>query len=213
MKETIFFKFMIAVVFLSFSGCAVGNRHTYHNASIDFNNEGTFKIAVTTHDQRSYVVTGKKNPDFVGLQRGGFGNPFDITTASGKSLAEDITNTIARSLKAKGYDAIPVIVSHSDIDDSVRAALKNKNVHRSLLLTLNEWKSDTYNNTALKYDANLEVLDKNGKTIAEKRISGEDDLKGSFLNPPAHAKKVIPIAFKEKLEILLNSKQISDALK
>jgi hypothetical protein len=43
-------------------------------------------------------------------------------------------------------------------------------------------------------------------------IKGSDDLKGSFWDPPAHAKEAVPIAFREKIEKLLNSTEIEAAL-
>lgn len=56
------------------------------------------------------------------------------------------------------------------------------------------------------------MFDKDGDIIAQNSINGSDDLGGSVMNPPAHAKKVIPLAFKEKIESLLNHKDISEAL-
>ena len=51
-----------------------------------------------------------------------------------------------------------------------------------------------------------------GGALAQKTISGEDDLKGSVMNPPAHAKKAIPKACEQKLELLLNDEDVSGAL-
>lgn len=83
---------------------------------------------------------------------------------------------------------------------------------RLLLLTLNEWYSDTYTNTGLSYDVKIEVFDTNGNRLAEKRTKGDDNLGGDFWNPPAHAKEAIPKAFKEKLEALLNNEEILKTL-
>jgi hypothetical protein len=68
-------------------------------------------------------------------------------------------------------------------------------------------------NTSLTYDIKAEVLDREGKTIAETRIHGKDDLSGSAWNPPAHAKEAVPVAFKGKIEKILNSPEIEAALK
>ena len=202
----------LMTVLLLLTGCAVGNKHTYNDVNADISIAGNSTVAMATHDQRSYVQNGDKPADFVGLQRGGFGNPFDITTVSGNSLAQDFTETIARSLASKGFQTTPVIVNYSDTAERVKTILLHTGAQRLMLLTLYEWKSDTYTNTALIYDARLEVFDENGKTIAQKSISGRDDLGGSALNPPAYAKKAIPVAFKEKIEILLNDSDVSKAL-
>jgi hypothetical protein len=204
--------FLLAVSFLLLSGCAVGNKYTYNGLNLDLKSEGSTKIAVATHDQRPYIISGNKKPNFVGLQRGGYGNPFNVTTASGNSLAEDITDAITRSLKSKGFNSIAVVVKHSDSDQTVKTSLKRANASRSIVTTLYEWKSDTYSNTSLKYDVRMQVLDADGNVIGEKKISGGDNLGGSAWDPPKHAKKAVPAAFVEKFETLLNSKEISGAL-
>lgn len=206
-----------AIVMLSFTvmlifGCAVGNKHAYEGVAVDMNATGSSPVAIATHDQRPYVISGDKQANFVGLQRGGFGNPFNVTTLSGNALAEDFSNTIAAALRAKGFQPIPVILTSTDAGETVKAHLMAKKAERFILLTIYEWKSDTYQNTALKYNVAIQVFDPDGKRLAEKTIVGEDDLKGSFMNPPGHAKKVIPQAFEEKLELLLNDSAVSGAL-
>lgn len=210
MKNTNVIRLMILLLILA--GCAVGKKYTYQNVNADITMLGTSTVAVATHDRRVYVQNGNKQTDFVGLQREGAGNPMLITTASGNSLAQDFTETIARSLASKGFQATPVSVNYADTADSVKAVLMNTGAHRLLLLTLYEWKSDTSMYTVLMYDASLEVLDENGKTVAQKSISGRDDLGGSALNPSAYAKKAVPAAFKGKIEILLNDNEVSKAL-
>jgi hypothetical protein len=68
---------------------------------------------VTTHDQRDYVRSGSKDAQFVGLQRGGFGNPFDVRTADDKPLADAMTTALVNTLATKGFRAQPEIVAHS----------------------------------------------------------------------------------------------------
>jgi hypothetical protein len=205
--------FLVALLGASLTGCAVGNRHAFHDIRLSIAAQGTQKLAVATLDQRPYILNSDKNPSFVGLQRGGFGNPFDINTASGNPLAQDINQTVADALKKRGYSVIEVPVSHSDNLAAVKMRLKGEDAYRILFFTLNEWKSDTYQNTALAYDIQLLVMDDQGRFLAEKRISGKDNLGGSFINPPAHAKAVVPRAFKERIEMLLNDHKIEEALK
>jgi hypothetical protein len=78
-------------------------------------------------------------------------------------------------------------------------------------LTLREWKSDTYMNTTILYDVTLSVLDRSGQVVGESRLKGEDNLGGDFVNPPAHAKTVVPAAFKAKLEQLLGDPAVASA--
>ena len=152
----------------SLAACAVGNTHRYQDTVADVERTGTIAIVVTTHDQRQYVVSGNKGQDFVGLQRGGFGNPFDVRTDSGNALASDMTQSLINSLSKKGFKAVPVPVAPTDDQQTVMNKLKASGGERFLILTLTEWKSDTYNNTALIYDIKAAILDSEGKTLGGK---------------------------------------------
>jgi hypothetical protein len=193
-------------------GCAVGNAHRYSDTVVDINSPTTRSVAFTVYDQREYVMSGNKTPDFAGLSRGGFGNPFDVTTESKKPLTEEMTLSIAATFKKNGIKAIPVVVAFAGKRSNVIEKLKATGGERLLLLTVFEWKSDTYSNTSLHFDVNAEVLDREGKTLAEKRSKGVDELGGSAWNPPAYAKDAVRKAFKEKVETLLNSMEIGTAL-
>lgn len=191
---------------------AVGNKHAYHSVVASIPASGTGQVAVATHDQRPYVLSGNKHPRFVGLSRGGYGNPFDILTDDGRPLADSMTQAIVNSLNQKGFRSVPVAVTASEAAATAREKLMRAGGERAVLLTLREWKSDTYQNTWLAYDVTLTVLDRTGQVVGESRLAGKDDLGGDFLNPPGHAKKVVPAAFKAKLEQLLGDPAVVTAL-
>jgi hypothetical protein len=193
--------------------CAVGNKHRYADVVADLPYTGSGKVAVATVDQRPYVLSGNKKPHFVGLSRGGYGNTFSITTVSGRPLADDMTSAVERSLAARGFQGVPVFVSPGETDAAVAEKIRATNAERAVVLTLREWKSDTYQNTALHYDLTLRVLDASGALRAETALSGKDDLGGSFWNPPSHAKSAGPPAFKSKLEQMLADPQVAAALR
>lgn len=203
----------IAILFVlsASSGCAFGHKYNYHEVMPNLKAEGSGQIGVATHDQRPYVVKGK-TPTFVGLTRAGFGNPYGVATQSGKPLAEDMTTVICNALKERGFQCIPVFVDASYKPDQVRQKLKEAASERALLLTIYEWKSDTYLSTALLYNVTLIVLDQNGTSIAETRIEGKDILGSNVINPVGVAYKTVPQAFKKKLEELLNQPVVIDAL-
>jgi len=202
-----------AVLILTLSACAIGNKHSYHDITANLQAQGATAIAVTTHDQRPYIMSGNKRADFVGLQRGGYGQPFNVSTVSGKPLDHDMTQSVVNSLNVRGFQATPVAVSSGDNVHTVVAKLKETMKERLLVLTLKEWKSDTMNSTALIYDVKVMVMDRAGNILGESAVSGRDNLSGNFWNPPEHAREAVPLAFKEKLEELLNSPQIVAALR
>jgi hypothetical protein len=203
----------LAVICLFLGACAVGNKHEYSGPAPEVIVQSNNSVAVGVHDQRPYVVSGNKTGTFVGLSRGGFGNTFDITTASGKPLADDFRTTIAQVFKRNGVSVKEIEIKPTESGSEARQALVTLGQARSLLLTLTEWKSDTYMSTSLLYDIRLVVLGPAGKALADKTLRGSDNLGGSAMNPPGHAKEAIPPAYKKKLEELLTSAEIKQALR
>ncbi len=193
------------------TGCVVGQKYNYNSIVGDFSVSGNKPIGVATHDQRPYVLSGTKGPDVVGVLRGGYGNPFNVTTESGHPLADDMTEVIASSLSKKGFKADIIVTSHKDSTESVLEKLKATQGEKLVLLTLYEWRSNSFMNTGLYYDANLKIFDKNGKTLAESNIKGEDNLGGSF-DIVSYSKAAVPEAFKKKIEELFNNPNIANAL-
>jgi hypothetical protein len=205
------FLFCLSIAILV-SGCAVGNKHRYHDVIADIKFSGDIAIGVGTQDAREYIISGDKDPTFVGLSRGGYGNPFNVGTQSGQPLANDISQTISNSLSKKGFKPIIIELSHRDNDNTIIEKLILSKAPRLIFLKLNEWKSDTFTNTALLYNVDFKVMDEKGEVLAEKHLEGRDNLKGSVMNPPSHAKKAIPEALKQKIEELLNDPGVQKAL-
>ena len=202
---------LLVLVVASLYGCAVGNTHTYDTARPEVIASSGSKLTVGVQDQRPYVVNGSKSPNFVGLSRGGFCNPFDVATTSGKPLADDFSKAIQNALQTKGVDVSVVSISAGGADQTVVKRLVTSG-NRAILLVLREWKSDTYSNTALYYDVSATVFDAEGKPLSSKEIKGSDNLGGSAMNPPGFAKEAVPKAFQKKLEQLFSSPEIAKYL-
>ena len=144
---------------------------------------------------------------------GAFGNPFSVTTVSGKTLAEDMTTSICNSLAARGFKTVAVIIPHSDSKDKVMEKMREQKSKRLLILSLNEWQSDTHINVGLAYDVRLEIFDAAGNKLAEKKLKGFDDLGQDFWDPQGLAREAIPKAFKEKIAALLNNEDVLKSLR
>lgn len=195
---------------LAISGCAVGRKIAYDgNPRMP---RGSLSVALAVQDQRAYVLSGVKRANFVGLQRGGFGNPFDVTTASGQALADDFVTSIRRGLQRAGYRVLPVPVSGRASPAQVQDALAKTGAERGLLFVIQEWKTDTQMQTALYYGLILRVFDAGGQELGRAVISGNDTLGGSFMDPAGHAEEVVPHAYNHKLEQLLNDPSVVRAL-
>src|SRR5262245_2078883 len=115
---------------LATAGCAFGRHHAYHLANPHMAHRGSLSVALAVLDQREPVVSGAKGPDFVGLSRGGFGNTFDIGTASRQPLADDFATSIGRGLEGAGHRVIPVRLSGGMSAAQVQDALLGARAER-----------------------------------------------------------------------------------
>lgn len=172
--DTVRVVFLVAFV----SGCAVGNQYDYRMANLPMSVEGKSKVGVSVDDTRPYVVNGSKQPNFIGLQRGGFGNPFNVTTESGLPLAEDMQESLSKSLAARGFKVIPLSVDNGDIAGVVQAAGKD-GLLRVAVLEIKEWKSDAMMRLTMHHDLVLSVYDAQGALLAETRSAKSDAIGGA----------------------------------
>lgn len=210
------FKFilMTGAAAVLISGCflAVGQKYQYHTVLSPVNIESTNEVSVGVLDHRPYIVNKGKAPDFVGLLRGGFGNPFNVTTKSGQPFALDVTQSISGSLKQKGFKVSEIEIPFSDTEESALGKITAAGKDKNLLLIIKEWKSDVMKNFNLHYDLTLKVYDNKNTLLGEKNLQGTDALeKTKFSNEKIE--EAFVNGFKQKLSELLNDDQIINNIK
>jgi hypothetical protein len=192
----------ILLALIALEGCAFGHKFPYANTIARIDASGTNSVAVTAHDQRKRVIAEGGNPTFVGELRSLAHIPYGVYTASGKPLAEDLTTVLANSFSSKGFRAVPVVVTYSERPETVVQKITAMGLDRGVVLTVVEWRTDTYFKTQLFYDLSLRILDRNGKQLAEGRVEGHDnEIAGSASE-----------AFRQKLELLINDPKVTQAL-
>lgn len=196
---------------LLLGGCAYGVKHDYDQKALDLGISTSATVAVGTLDRRPYIVNGQKAPDFVGLSRGGFGNPFDVATQSGRPLASDMSSSIVTSMKGKGVDAKVVELKPAFSVDEARTALSAAGTQRSVMITLMEWKGDTMINVGLNYDFDLRVFDKDGKLLASKMQQGRENLGSGDPFAPGGSSQILP-RFRRMMETLFRDPDVVKAL-
>ena len=130
-------------------------------------------------DQRQYVLSGNKAPNFVGLQRGGFGNPFDVTTQSGRSLGEDLTNVLQRGLDARGIDAKSLVLPPGADTDKALSEFRKQGTNRLLLVNMREWKTDAMMRVTLHWNLEAAVYDPTGAILGKNSIAGTAPVGGA----------------------------------
>jgi hypothetical protein len=197
-------------------GCAVGQTYSVLNASPDLTMSGDAALAVGVQDQRDYIVSQRNQPQQAGIIRGGWGNPFYVTTTSGRPLAEDMCESICKALRRRGFQPVVVDTVPSEDKAAVVEKLKTTGTDRAVYLALREWKPDlgAGGNLGLTYDLILSVYAASGDLLAERGTAGHDDLgelKGmGFIE--VYEEKV-STAFARKTEALFNAPEILAALK
>lgn len=194
-------------------GCAFGHQFRYHDLTVHVPKPGVEEVAVGTLDHREYVVSEESDPSYIGMTRAGYGNPFDAHTESGDALADELTGVVVSALRRDGVEAVAVSTTYRDREAGVREKLLSRKTPRAILILLYDWQSDTYNDTSLFYDAEVQVLDAEGKSLAKERFKGEDDLGGSFWDPVGHAQAVIPAGASTRIESFFAAPSIVEALK
>lgn len=182
-------------------GCAFGQKITYSHTTADVDAQGDRAVAIATLDQRPYVLSGKKTASFVGLSRGGYGNPFDVETPSGAPLANEISESVDRSLAERGFKTSIVVVAPSESRHAAIEALRKTGAERLVLISLAEWKSDKYIRTSLIQDVKVKVFDSSGKELASAGFAS-DEVVGD-----------VPLAFRAKIAEWFSEPKIVDALK
>ena len=119
----------------------------------------------------------------VGLQRGGYGNPFDVNTSSGAPLADDLKAAIGSALVKRGY-TLAATASEAD---------------RRLQLVIHEWKTDVMVRMSVPYHMVLNVYDQQG-LLATSVAQGEETLGGGVQHQNAtNATGTFEVVFSELL--------------
>ena len=197
-------------IVIALGGCAVGQDFDYSGGHIALRpGRSNTTTAVAVLDLRSYIVSGDKRENFVGLSRGGFGNPFNVKTSSGAPMAVDMATAVARALEANGQPSKPIYVAVKGGTEGAKLALMSSGAERLMLFTLREWKTDTMTRTGLWFDVTLDVFDAQGETIASRHISGKEVAGGSIVSAEKDAQKW----FSEKIGELLDNRDVASALK
>ena len=204
-------RYLLILVVLFISGCAVGNKYSYRTSSVALPIKPSAKDALVllVKDLRPYVLDGKKSPDFVGLQRGGFGNPFDVTTTSGKPMTEEMSLSVAHGLTDAGYR---VIEAHGQQDMAVLVnRAESEGATRILVLQVREWKSDIYMSVTLHCDMTLNVHDTRGALLAASSAEFVKPIGGAQMGADKNS-RVVAKEFAKQIGYLFNDEAVRGAL-
>jgi hypothetical protein len=198
---------------LALGACAVGNQYDYTNASPALITETSNSVSATVIDRRPYVLSGRKSANFVGLQRGGFGNPFDVTTQSGRALAADLTDALVRALKARGITASALPLGAGTSTDTAVSQFQTQDADRLLVVSMQEWKTDAMMRLTLHWALEATVHDRSGAAIASHSISGNAPVGDVAFDLEKGKSAIATQQIAAKLGELLNDPEIVAALR
>ncbi len=154
-----------------FAQLAIGQKANYSDSwpAIEYETDRTVSVGV--HDQRPYVINGEKSPNYTGTVRALLGNPWNVNTESDKPLSDDIASAVVSGFMRVGIQATSVPIPFSDDLQSAIGKVKQIGAERILIITLHEWRSDSYRNAGFFIDAVLRVYDREGKELASRSVS------------------------------------------
>ena len=203
---------LLLIPALILTSCAGGRKIAYNDVEADLNYEGSESIAIAVYDQREMVLDGSRKPDFVGYMRSTAGIAYPMGTKSGENLTDDMSMSIAKSFKNKGYETEVIETLPIDEKEAIKTKLQNTNADKVLMLTLNKYHTDCYGVTRLMYDVNAKVMDADGDVLADENFSDEYNVGGNAFWGPGDFKTYIPEHFKQFLDKLLNDEKVAAAL-
>lgn len=183
MKNNTLIKYLfITMHLIGFSAFAQNHTENISNAWPAINSYTKQHLKIMVLDERPYVISGKKDKSYLGAVRSAYGIPFDIVTESSKPLSEDIEKAVVNGYSNAGIEA-------AALETAARGALKSNSPTESLLvITINEWTSDTYGkSTGFTYKITGDTYNNAGKILATVTINGSPQTFSSPLNGGRHA--------------------------
>jgi hypothetical protein len=207
MKRIIVFLLGIFCI-CSITACAIGHKYDYSNAWPSLSYSSAKKITIAVHDQRTYVLDGRKSENYVGMFRAGFGNPWDVITENKEPLSNIMANNICGGLNNSGIKAGKVLTKYTDSKSSIlnTMATTSKNSDRLIILTILEWYTDTYRNSTLLAHLMVEVYDGGKNNISKYEFKEERNL--GYGEPYNTA----PNAFKDIIATIFNKPEIKSSI-
>jgi hypothetical protein len=120
-------------------------------------------VALNVRDERPYVKNGEKPAYFIGQYRGGFGNPWNVSTEGDQPVASLLQRDLAKELESLGH---PVVAQSPGV--------------RVLDVAIDEYQFDGYQNAKFWYLFNVRVIGPDGKVMAESLVQDKQVIQGTF---------------------------------
>jgi len=120
-------------------------------------------VALVVRDERPYVKNGEKPAFFIGQYRGGFGNPWNVSSEGDQPLASLLQRDLTKELQSLGH---PVVAQSPGV--------------RVLDVAIDEYQFDGYQNAKFWYLFNVRVIGPDGKAVAQSTVQDHQVIQGTF---------------------------------
>lgn len=201
---------LLALSFVALA-CTASHKHAYDRVQVNLPFVGAGSVALAVIDQRRAVTTGERNPSFVGTHRQDSAHASPVETASGEPFATDVSTVVATALKRSGYTVTNVTIAPGATQQAAFAKLADTGATHLVVLLIKEWSSETFKNTALKYDLALEVHNPGGALLGESTLKGSDQLAPDVDDPSNASEQALVSALEHKLNLLFAEPEITRA--
>lgn len=143
---------------------------------------GKTVVLLPVIDNRPYVLSKVETPDYVGVLRNGYLQPYRVNTSDGRPFADVVQEAVQRDLASAGYHVVRG--THTDAGS------------RALLVTVSDFASDmNETNILVSVDFMVQVVDGSGTVHAAVKKIGTRALKSSRINSVRAAKMHVPEYF------------------
>jgi hypothetical protein len=204
---------LILLIGTLLGGCAVGNKYMIADVPAQFEATGNYSVVVASLDQRQFIVDETSPETYVGMVRGGYGNPFNATTISGLPFSDDVGQSICNALILKGFKATLVPVKFNLTEEMVFERLLSNKEDRALLVLIRKWESDSFLNLNVGYDLTLKVIAKDGTILATAHAKDDVHVPGNiWIGSLEMSKTEVPNIFRKSIESLMNNSDVVKVL-
>lgn len=187
-----------------------GGTQDYANVSLALAVPTGPGVAVTVIDDRPYVLSGDESPSFVGTMVGRYRNTVGVATASGRPLAEELTQAVVRGLEAEGAAATGVTLAEGTAEPEALSALAAAGAERLLVVRLRDWRSDAQVRVTARWDLEARVYDRAGGLLGQRTARGAETI--GTVGFEGESGELVVGTLSRRLADLLNYPAVSAAL-
>jgi hypothetical protein len=201
----------VFALLLGLGACSQGGTYDFSAVNPVLTISSGRTVSASVIDQRPYVVNGEESPRFVGSERGQHSNTIEIRTASGRPLAEELTDAVVRALDRRGVAASALPLPKGTPEEALLTAFQAQGTERLLAVQMYEWRTKAHTRVTSRWHMEAIVYDRSGHILARGETQGYQPVGRTGLSGGSGG-----IASREvtrKLSELLNEPAITAALK